>query len=792
MISKSTIFCASIGVALSALLLTGSLRVAAPSPNIAVPAEIAQLRDRGRLLASRGLYFEAHDTFLRASRRSRELGVSKPAIMNLISAGTCLYIALKFRDAEKEFEQARELARSSDDLSALAAAENNLSSLYIHIGEFDKALRVSRDAVAGREGRADPVTHGKLLFQEAQSLAELKRFSEAEPYFLRAVDELTDAGDPDDTARVQGAYGSELLKAKRLDDAEATLCRALWLVRTHGLNASAYVLSNLADVRNRRGDAKAAAMLFRAALDAPPNLNPVWQIRSHQGTFLLERGELAGALESFREARRVALEMRADMVPADPDRVAFESSELRDATEGLVEAGNRTARTTRNRQILTETFDAAEQDRMWSLRALLPSPNDWRSRLPDHYWELLAQYQSLQRTAVATRTPGVAAQIEKLKQEMQLAEKQAAGEIRNAADQASALAHAQLVLDPDSVLFSFLLTRTSAWLWAVDRDGADVYPLPAPDRIDREAKVFRESTQHGQFAAAAELYRDLFGSVAQKYLRRRKWLIEPDGSLISLPFAALRPREGEFLVERASVETIPGALLLERGAVPADGGFLGVGDPVYNTADSRYQSRGQKPVLTLPRLPNTAGELDACSRAWGTPGAVLLTGPVATADRIRRELSGGAAIVHFATHVIPAPVTAPGDYRSGLIALSLDSSGGMGLLGPKEIVARPVRSSLVVMNGCHSAQGEKLASTGLMGLTRAWIGAGARAVIATEWDIPDDAAQIFLTDFYRALRHAPEQGVACALRAAQMAAIGRRTPQSGSGWAAYSLLSRLP
>ena len=116
----------------------------------------------------------------------------------------------------------------------------------------------------------------------------------------------------------------------------------------------------------------------------------------------------------------------------------------------------------------------------------------------------------------------------------------------------------------------------------------------------------------------------------------------------------------------------------------------------------------------------------------------------------------------------------------------------MGLLGPKEIVARAAGAKLVVMDGCHSAQGEALPGAGLMGLTRAWIGAGAMAVMATQWDIPDDEAQSLMADFYRALKAAPERGAASALQNAQLAALrdplARQLPAS---WAGYFLLSRM-
>ena len=116
----------------------------------------------------------------------------------------------------------------------------------------------------------------------------------------------------------------------------------------------------------------------------------------------------------------------------------------------------------------------------------------------------------------------------------------------------------------------------------------------------------------------------------------------------------------------------------------------------------------------------------------------------------------------------------------------------MGLLGPKEIVARPVAGSLVVLDGCHSSQGRALPGTGLMGLTRAWIGAGARAVMATQWDVPDEASRSVLQTFYRALNQQPEAGLAAALQEAQISELrrgnGRKKPEL---WAGYFLLSRI-
>jgi CHAT domain-containing protein len=79
-----------------------------------------------------------------------------------------------------------------------------------------------------------------------------------------------------------------------------------------------------------------------------------------------------------------------------------------------------------------------------------------------------------------------------------------------------------------------------------------------------------------------------------------------------------------------------------------------------------------------------------------------------------------------------------------------------------------------------------------MGLTRAWIAAGARAVLATRWDVPDDTAQSLMVNFYRALRRSDGGSPALALRAAQLQALHGHGPDAQpSRWAGYFLLSRI-
>ena len=110
-------------------------------------------------------------------------------------------------------------------------------------------------------------------------------------------------------------------------------------------------------------------------------------------------------------------------------------------------------------------------------------------------------------------------------------------------------------------------------------------------------------------------------------------------------------------------------------------------------------------------------------------------------------------------------------------------------LDPAEIASWRVNADLVALSGCHSSAGAVLPGSGLLGLTRAWLAAGARGVLASHWPVPDDGGPLFAA-FYRNLGRLG-QNPAAALRAAQieMAAAGgwRANPRY---WAAYFVMGK--
>jgi CHAT domain-containing protein len=346
-------------------------------------------------------------------------------------------------------------------------------------------------------------------------------------------------------------------------------------------------------------------------------------------------------------------------------------------------------------------------------------------------------------------------------------------------------------------------------MWAVDRDGVALYPLAPRNTLKPLIKAASDAIRDGDGAstAGATLYQALFGSLAPRFQHKSRWLLALDDAFFEVPFAALPvPDRGSslkthFLMESRVTEIVPSvAYWLMRANPPvtrADSAlFLGIGDPIYNSADPRLPKparaiRQTSPLElfaagapSLPRLMASAAELDACARAWNG-NRILLEGAGASRIAIEENLKRHPDVLHFATHFVPSAGPGP----QATIALSLTDGGVADILQPADIARWRTGARLVVLSGCDSAAGAVLPGTGLLGLNRAWLAAGAQNVIGSHWAVPDESGSLFAVLYRNLGVHG--QTAAQALRAAQLemlhAGDWRSRPQY---WGAYFAMGK--
>ncbi|MEM6350088.1 MAG: CHAT domain-containing protein [Cyanobacteria bacterium P01_D01_bin.14] len=100
----------------------------------------------------------------------------------------------------------------------------------------------------------------------------------------------------------------------------------------------------------------------------------------------------------------------------------------------------------------------------------------------------------------------------------------------------------------------------------------------------------------------------------------------------------------------------------------------------------------------------------------------------------------------------------------GAIALA-PGSGEDGLLTAGEIIDLSLSAELVVLSACNTGRG-RITGDGVVGLSRAFIGAGVPSVVVSLWAVPDAPTADLMTAFYTQLQTTPDK--AQALRQAML------------------------
>ena len=220
-------------------------------------------------------------------------------------------------------------------------------------------------------------------------------------------------------------------------------------------------------------------------------------------------------------------------------------------------------------------------------------------------------------------------------------------------------------------------------------------------------------------------------------------LIIPDGPLWLAPYAAFKDGNSKYLCESFRIRLAPSLTSLRLIAdCPDDyhksSGALLVGDPWVAEVTN---SKGEK---LLEQLPCAKEEVEMIGKILNiTP----ITGRQATKREVLKRLSS-VSLVHFAAH---------GCMETGEIALTPDPhriptvpTEEDYILTIGDVLNVQLRAKLVVLSCCHSGRGE-IKAEGVVGIARAFMGAGARSVVVSLWAIDDEATLEFMKCFYQHL-----------------------------------------
>lgn len=816
-------------------------RQSSPDKQTLPPTSAAtELFRAGRYAEAGRLFRQEHEMALARRDYSR-------AVTALNDVAGCYFASFRYREAMRLYMEAKRLAESTGRVGEGASFHGNMSSLYLQLGDVRAAGHAAEEGLRSLTAGASPHYRALLLFQLGQVYFRLGKPERGAAMYREGIEEAAQRGDLEVQARGWDRFGWELLFARDLDGAERALCEAFRLRSLLRSPNIALSYPKLGLLKLARGDLRSADVLLEQAIAASrrsATTIPPWSVYHARGELRMAQGRIAEALGDYRTALALARRWKLEVLPADAVRTAAGVG-LEQICASFVRAGNQLHAQRPGRALAGETLAAAEENRAWALRSLLATPSRMEAVLPAEYWETLARLQRAEVASLATGKPAPRREAERLRATLTEMETRAGLAGPGAASaqavvQPSLVARIQRTLAEDDALFVFHCGEAESWVWTLTRAGFDLSRAPGRAQLSQLVLMFRRSVLQGAPDAAGlgqQLYRALFAQVPRTALGKRDWIVVADDVLHHAPFAALveewRGPVPSYLIEKHSLRFAPAAGLIKPRAVEiGKPGFLGVGDAVFNTADPRWRrplreteagwrtwlrrlprfqaeasaaQAAAPPTLELTRLANSYSEIRACASAWGREpqNTVLLTGMDASMARLERELARGPAILHIATHVVRSRESA----SSVGVALGLAADGRMELLSPERIAAWRYPVGLVVMSACssgnypaggdsarllrataysiHSGQGTRLAlpGEGISGLSRAWLVAGARSVVASLWPTPDDTGRLFRS-FYTNLRGSTGTGagveVARALRQAQLDML------QSAGWRAQS------
>ena len=258
---------------------------------------------------------------------------------------------------------------------------------------------------------------------------------------------------------------------------------------------------------------------------------------------------------------------------------------------------------------------------------------------------------------------------------------------------------------------------------------------------------------------------DLLVKPVEPYLKKLRIGVIPHGILHHIPFVALNHKRS-FVIEEHEIFQLPSASILKfcrKKNKDVKGKVLAIGNPQLKDAGLD--------------IPFSEDEVKAIGRLY--PGSKIFTKASASETNFKRNASP-FEILHLACHGIfdaespldSALLLSPSPYDDGRLTAS-------------EIFNLNLNSSLVTISACRSGLAKIRAGDEIMGLPRAFIYAGSPSIVASLWNVSDEATAILMENFYRNLK---QKHKAQALRDSQISLMKDARYSHPFFWAPFILV----
>jgi CHAT domain-containing protein/Tfp pilus assembly protein PilF len=342
-----------------------------------------------------------------------------------------------------------------------------------------------------------------------------------------------------------------------------------------------------------------------------------------------------------------------------------------------------------------------------------------------------------------------------------------------------------------TILF-YALGQGHSYGWVITPRQVRMFPLAANQaEIDAAVQSYRKKLEGPRATLEASndgsvLYQMLVAPV-QEFLKKqpsaKTIFIVPDGALNSLNFETLLPQPKHYWIEDVTISNAASLRLLpsaSRQNSRLAGKLLLVGNPVAPDArpDNQYQE-----------LPNAAAQMESVRKYFPVARQQVLARGQASPAAYLGSHPEQFSYIHFVAHGMASRMS-PLD-SSIILSREAGSNAGSGQDDSFKLYARdiinnhPLHADLVTISACYSTGNRTYSGEGLVGLSWAFLRAGAHNVVAALWDVSDASTPQLVDEFYSELKKG--ESPAEALRLAKLSLLHNDPFHSPFYWAPFQL-----
>ena len=670
--------------------------------------------------------------------------LDSPACADLISVrGHMEMRRARYTSAHTLFEQSLASARAAHDQFLEADSLLNLSWSADEQARFDEALDWANAArsISVAQGYGDIAQ--AALGNMGWAYFKLGDHEKAEVMFLEAEQQAEKLGDSTDQVRWLLDVGYIYLDTRDFVAAERSYRQSLDLAEKlksrediiNALQALAFISEQTGKLEEARRYADEGLSKAREDRNGRDEVYP----RLVQGQVAAQEHDPAAAESAFRE------------VAQSKDSPVFLKWEAERSLARLYEDENHADLADRGYQTALSTFETARSE-LQHEDSRLPFLTN-ASRIYDDYIHFL----------VSRGKTNEALQVAEYSRGRTLAE--GLGVLRKGTSfKPYPLDAEQIARRAGGTILFYWLGEKQSYLWTITPQKTTLAALPPASEIDAAVQRFRKALIGPQDVLETSnddgtgLYRTLVAPAKGLLAKNAKVFIIPDGSLNSLNFETLLVSDPKphYWIEDVTIANASSLRLLSASHTATRkyaSNLLLFGDAVAPNKDYPELSKAAVEMESIQKhFP--AAQQKVFNRSQATPPAYLASQP----ERF--------SYIHFVAHGTASRLS-PLD--SAIVLSKATAEEDSFKLYARDIIHHPLRAELVTISTCYGAGSRAYSGEGMVGLSWAFLRAGAHNVVGALWEVSDASTAQLMDQLYSELKKGKSPDAA--LRAAKLSLL---------------------